>query len=83
MLIYAIFLCMQGAQSCEPQPAFTDIDGSQTPAIYESLADCQTAVAQRVPGGAVKPDNGRFYWDTSKSIWYVCLARHADTWQQP
>jgi hypothetical protein len=83
MLIYAIFLCMQATQSCDIQSSFTDLDGSSTPAVYRSLADCESAIVQRVPGGAGKPDHGRFYWDTDKSIWYECLSRRVDTWEQP
>ena len=82
VVIYALFLCMQATSSCEIQPALT-IDGVSEPAVYSSLAECESAAAAQVPGGATKPVDGRFYWDSSKSIWYECLGRHVNTWQQP
>ncbi len=81
VIIYAIFFCMQAAQSCQPAgPLHPGPDGTLT-SFYGSLAACEKVVASMAGGAPL--DHGRFYMDTDKTMWYQCLSRHVDTWQQP
>ena len=81
MVIYAIFFCLQAAQSCEPAgPLHVDAQGNFS-SVYDSLAACEKGVAALTGGTPL--EDGRYYLDTDKTQWYQCLSRHVDTWQQP
>ena len=67
--------------SCLAGPLHVDSRSGSLSYLYYSLSSCEKAVAG-MTGGTPLVD-GRFYLDTDKTMWYGCLGRHVNTWQQP
>lgn len=86
MIVYAIFLCLQAAASCDlAQPPYTDAFGDDHPTpIYRTLEACQQAMLNDYAGGvgmnpaAVVDASGRYM--AQPGVWYECRHRHVDTW---
>ena len=82
MIIYAIFLCMQATRECQQVEAGRYALGGWLPGTtYQSLEDCQFAIHQGYARGSAPDKQGRF--KIGNGMWYECLSRHVDTWQQP
>lgn len=81
MVVYAIFLCLQGAACQLLEPPRIDAMGNlhRTP-VYRSLRACQRAIHEDLGVVVVpEPTDGRYMIE--QGMWYECRHRHVDTWQ--
>ena len=82
MVIYAIFLCMQITGQCQQVEADRYSLGEWLPGTtYQSLEDCQFSIHRGYAQNRSPDKNGHFM--IAKGMWYECLSRHVDTWEQP
>ena len=84
MTVYAIFLCLQAAASCQPaQAPYIDSFGDlhQMP-VYQLLADCQHVMLVDYAGRddpTLLDEQGRYVM--ASGVVYECRHRHVDTWE--
>lgn len=82
MAIYAIFLCMQATGQCQMVEGGRYSLGDYLPGTtYQSLDECRFAIHHEYAPTA--PHDKKWRFKVGNGMWYVCLGRHVDTWEQP